>query len=155
LLADDPDIMEIKAICQAEFTIPVYGEVFNVFELVASTGGVNRKRVERGMHLPTHFQVMEFLKALFIPFVSLYQILSAAYPKNNKTTIFNATVYGLLFITWVALYAVYGKYTSLLGWAWTIMLASIRNGFRERYNLRSNVLGDFIASCFLWPQVLT
>jgi hypothetical protein len=74
---------------------------------------------------------------------------------------FNATVYGLFFITWVALFAAYGQYTSRFGWAWTmmfcgaVMLASIRNGFRERYNLRSNVLGYFIASCFLWPQVLT
>jgi hypothetical protein len=69
--------------------------------------------------------------------------------------------YGLLFVTWVSLFAAYGAYTSLLAWGWAIMfsaavlLASVRNGFRERYNLRSNVLGDFMASCFLWPQVLT
>jgi hypothetical protein len=159
--AEDPDNMEFKLSGQAEFTMPVYGGIFNVFEFAASAGDVNPKRVERGMHLPTQFQAVEFAKALFIPFVSLYQVLSAAYPKNKKTNVFTAAVYGLFFITWVALFAAYGKYTSLLAWGWTVMfsgavmLASIRNTFRARCNLRSNVLGDFIASCFVWPQVLT
>jgi hypothetical protein len=159
--AEDPDNMEFKLSSQAEFTMPVYGGIFNMFEWAASAGNVNPKRVERGMHLPTHFQVVEFVKALFFPFVSLYQVLSAAYPKNKKRNMLAAAAYGLFFITWVALFIAYGTYTSLLGWAWTMMfcgavlLASIRNGFRERYNLRSNILGDFIASCFVWPQVLT
>ena len=143
--------MELKLSSQAEFTMPVYGGILNIFEWAASAGNVNPKRVERGMHLSTQFQVVEFVEALFFPFFSLYQVLSAAYPKNKQRNMFAAAANGLFFITWVALFIAYGTYTSLLGWAWTMMLASIRNGFRERYNLRSNILGDFIASCFVWP----
>jgi hypothetical protein len=60
--------------------------------------------------------------------------------------------YGLLFITWIALFISSGTYTAMLAWGWAIMfsaavlLASVRNGSRERFNLRSS---------FLWPQVLT
>jgi hypothetical protein len=159
--AEDPDNMEFKLSSQMEFGMPVYGGIFNIFEWAASGGDVNPKRIERGMHLPTHFQVVEFVKALFVPFFSLYQVLNAAYPKSKTMNFVTSAFYGLLFVTWVALFISYGTYTSMLAWGWAIMfsaavlLASIRNGFRERYNLRSNVLGDFIASCFLWPQVLT
>jgi hypothetical protein len=159
--AADPDCMEFKLSSQAEFAMPVYGGIFNIFEFAASGGDVNPKRIERGMHLPTKFQAVEFVKALFVPFFSLYQVLNAAYPKSKKMNFVTSAFYGLLFITWVALFISYGTYTAMLAWGWAIMfcaavlLASIRNGFRERYNLRSNVLGDFIASCFLFPQVLT
>jgi hypothetical protein len=159
--AEDPDNMEFKLSTQAEFAMPVYGGIFNIFEWLASGGDVNPKRIERGMHLPTQFQVVEFFKALFVPFISLYQVLNAAYPKSTKMNFVTSSFYGLLFITWIALFITYGTYPAMLAWGWAIMfsaavlLASIRNGFRERYNLRSNILGDFIASCFFWPQVLT
>lgn len=158
--AKDPDNMEFKLSTQAEFAMPIYGGIFNIFEFTASGGDVNPKRIERGMHLPTRMQAVEFFKALFVPFISLYQVLNAAYPKSKKMNFVTSAFYGLIFITWVAVFISYGTYTAMLGWGWGIMfcgavlLASIRNGFRERYNLRSNVLGDFIASCFVYPQVL-
>ena len=35
-----------------------------------------------------------------------------------------------------------------------VLLGVIRYGFRNRYNIRSNALGDFISSLFFYPQVL-
>jgi hypothetical protein len=160
--AEDPDVMEfIPSTSQAEFTMPVYGGIFNVFEFFFSAGSVNPKRVERGMHLPTSFQAVEFFKALFVPFISLYQILSAVYPKNKVTNFFTTLLYGMFHVTWVGLFAAFGANEALVAWGWgmlfcsAVFLGAIRSGFRARYNLRSNLLGDFMASCFLWPQVLT
>jgi hypothetical protein len=75
---------------------------------------LNPKRVGRGMHLPTQFQAVEFVKALFLPFVSLYQVLSAAYPKSKNMNMLTSAFYGLFFITWAALSAAYGKYHDVL-----------------------------------------
>jgi hypothetical protein len=159
--AEDPDVMEFIPSSQPEFTMPVYGGIFNLFEFLASAGSVNNKRVERGMHLPTKFQAVEFFKAIFLPFISLYQILSATYPKNKVTNVFTSVIYGVFFVTWFALFATLGANAALKAWGWItflctgIILGAIRNSFRGRYDLRSNILGDFMASCFVWPQVLT
>jgi hypothetical protein len=40
-----------------------------------------------GMDLPTRFQVVEFFKGVFVPFVSLNQVLTATYPQNPKTNL--------------------------------------------------------------------
>jgi hypothetical protein len=56
--------MEFKLSTQAEFAMPVYGGIFNIFEFAASGGAVNPKRIERGMHLPTKFDPKWFPRAL-------------------------------------------------------------------------------------------
>lgn len=159
--AQDEDCMEfVPSSHENEFTMPVYGGIFNVFEWLSSLGDVNPKRIERGMHLPTKMMVVEFFKALFVPFIPLHQILSATHPKNKKMNMFTTCFYTFFFYTWIGLFIAYGSNKALLGWAWCTMfcgatlLATIRNGFRTRYNVRSNILGDWIASCFVWPQVL-
>jgi hypothetical protein len=116
--------MEFKLSGKAEFAMPVYGGVFNIFEWVASGGDVNPKRIERGMHLPTQFQVVEFVKALFVPFVSLYQVLNTAYPKSKTMKAVTSAFYGLLFITWIALFISSGTYTAMLAWGWAIMFSA-------------------------------
>jgi len=155
------DIMEFKLPDQPTFSMPIYGGIFNICEWLASLGAVNDKRIELGMDKPTTFHVVEFFKGMLCAPFSLWQVLSVTYPRNvnkNKMTVF---FYGLLFYSWIGLFAAYGKYGGLLGWAWTVffstgtMLGAIRGGFRSRFNLRSNILGDFIASLFVWPQVLT
>lgn len=159
--ANDPDCMEFQLPTMKEFTMPVYGGIFNVCEYAASGGQVNPKRIERGMHLPTSFMVKEFFIALVFPYYSLHQILSAAYPRNKKMNMATSGLYAFFFLGWVSLFIAYGSVTALLGFAWatmfcgSVLLGSVRNGFRERYKIRSNILGDFIASTFLWPQVLT
>jgi hypothetical protein len=31
----------------------------------------------------------------------------------------------------------------------------VRMGFRGRFNIRSNVVSDFLSTLFFWPQVMT
>jgi BCCT, betaine/carnitine/choline family transporter len=145
---------------QPEFAMPVYGGIFNVIEFGASFGKVNMARVEMGIHQPTRFQMVEFVKGLLIPFVSLRQILQSTYPENPKT---NATVvicYALLYISGMTTLLASRIYPGLAGFATTFCILAggslglIRAGFRSRYNLRSNHLADLLTGLFLWPQVL-
>jgi BCCT, betaine/carnitine/choline family transporter len=146
---------------QPEFTMPVYGGIFNVLEYVASLGKVDRARVELGMGRPTSFQVAEFIKGIIVPFVSLNQVLSAVYPLKHKTNAALTAVYSLVYLTWVGSFALSGAYPGLRGLSASffavsgLILAMVRSGFRARFNLRSNTCGDLIASLFFWPQVLT
>jgi hypothetical protein len=47
------------------------------------------------------------------------------------------------------------------GLVWTLFfatggtLAYVRQRFRSRYDLRTNYVGDLLASAFFWPQVLS
>jgi len=155
----DPEDMEFDLSDLPEFSFPVYGGIWNVFEFAASLGMVNSRRVERGMHLPSRSHVVEFAKGL-IPFFSLYHVLTVTYPRNKVMNLFTVIVYTLFFLSWFGLFCATASYPALKGWAWTfffadgILLCVIRNGFRSRYNLRSTIISDFFSSLFFWPQVV-
>jgi BCCT, betaine/carnitine/choline family transporter len=157
----DGDNVDYSFPNQPEFDMPVYGGVFNVVEYVASFGKVNPARVELGMHLPTKLQAIEFIKGLFVPFVSLHQIFASAYPENPKTNNVVVAGYAILYVAWIAVLLASRVYPGLSGVATTLCflkggyLGLIRMGFRSRYNLRSNYFADFMTSTFMWPQVLT
>ena len=142
-----------------EFPMPIYGGIFNIVEYLASLGEVHEARVEKGMDRPKSIQVVYFFKGLFIPGVCMWEILSAAYPRNTSSNAFVTVIYSALYYLWIALFACLKNKGGLLGWGWAIffstacILMSIRNGFRSRFNLRSNELADFITSSFFWPQV--
>jgi BCCT, betaine/carnitine/choline family transporter len=144
---------------QLEFGMPVYGGVFNVLEYIFSLGAVNTARVEMGMNLPTHFQVVEFFKGIFVPFVSLNQVLTATYPENPKTNLATTICYAVAYMCWVCVFFASWAYPGLSGLAMTTFLMTggllclIRMGFRSHYNIRSNRIGDWLASTFVWPQV--
>jgi hypothetical protein len=146
---------------QPEFCFPVYGGMYNCFEYMASLGKVNVARVDLGMHQPGEGQVKEFIKGLFVPFVSLHQVLAAHYPANVKINATVVAAYTLLYVGWIILFFASRSRDELKGLVWTLffaaggMLAFIRVGFRNRYNLRSNYVGDVLASAFFWPQVLS
>jgi hypothetical protein len=143
-----------------EFATPVYGGIFNMGELICSLGQVHPARVEKGMHRPSQLHIYEFIKGVFIPFYSLYEILAVAHPKTPNSNIATAGLYGFLYLTWISLFITYGPVPGILAFAWTaffvtgFVLTGIRGEFRARYNLRSNILGDWVSSTFIWPQVL-
>jgi BCCT, betaine/carnitine/choline family transporter len=145
---------------QAEFGMPVYGGAFNVFEYIFSLGSVSSARIEMGMNLPTRFQVVEFVKGLLIPFVSLKQVLYTAYPESPKTNFATVACFAIFYVGWVVTFLASRGLPGLSGLAMTLffltgaMLGIIRNGFRNKYGLRSNSIGDWLASTFVWPQVL-
>jgi Cys-rich protein (TIGR01571 family) len=110
--------------------------------------------------LPTKFQCVEFVKGLFIPFVPLNQVLRSTYPENPRTNMMVVACYTVGYASWVVVFLVSLSRQHLAGFATTIflmtggMLGLIRLGFRTRYHLRSNYVADWMASTFLWPQVL-
>eukprot|EP00977_Amphora_coffeiformis_P007505 scaffold1640_cov161-Amphora_coffeaeformis.AAC.28 len=156
-LTDDVDFY--KASEQPEFPMPIYGGILNIFEYAASLGNVHEERTSKGMDRPKRVQVIYFFKGLFIPGVCMWEVLSAAYPRNTSRNAFTSIVYSTLYYLWIALFACLKNKGGLLGWGWAIffasatLLMSIRNGFRARFNLRSNEVADFITSAFFWPQV--
>lgn len=161
---DNPDSYEYPEAWspghKRDFSMPIYGGVFNSIEWVFSLGSVDPLRKDIGMGSPSAFQTTEFFKALFVPFLPLYSILSKAYPKNKKMNLFTTLVFSMFFYTWIGLFAAYGAVTGLIPMGWAmffcsgVLLCAIRAGFRSRYGIRSNVVADWIASTFIWPQVL-
>jgi len=156
----DPEKEDYVLSVAPEFSFPLYGGIWNVFEWASSLGRVNYQRIERGMDLPLKSHVTEFFKGLLIPFLSLYQILRVTYPRNTLLNKLTAGIYAIFFVTALALFCTISKYQAVKGWAWASffcagsLLGVIRNGFRSRFNLRSTIVSDFFGSLFFWPQVL-
>jgi BCCT, betaine/carnitine/choline family transporter len=156
----DDDEVDLVMHTQREFATPVYGGMFNVMEYIFSLGRVHPARKEKGMDLPSSFHVKQFVKALVFPFVPLFFILRASFPKRPFRSFCSTFFYTVLFCSWVALFIALRKIHGLEGLGWSVFcctgitLAFIRNGFRRRYNLRSNLIGDVIASTVFWPQVI-
>lgn len=152
----------LKSMSLAEFSFPVYGGVLNVIEYLVSLGFVDQERVENGMAYPKREQILAFVKNICIPWLALDGILQSAYPLNVITNLCTTVVYGAFYYVWLGLFvaAAVRNDGGLQGFGWLafvltgILLGSIRNGFRKKYNIRSNVVGDGLASLFAWPQVL-
>jgi len=159
--ADASDTAEFEFSKQAQFSMPIVGGVFNVMEMILSLGQVNAKRVEKGMHFPTNAQIVGFMEGLFLPFVSLYKILNATTPRATGQNALVVVAYGVCYVAWICLFVWTSQKPGLRAWAWAAfltcgtILAAIRNSFRVKFNIKSNVIADFIGSTIMWPQVLT
>lgn len=155
------DSMDYEWPTQPEFSMPIYGGIFNIFEYVCSLGNVHHKRVEKGMHMPTSLHISGFVKGLLVPFLPLYDVLQKTWPKSGTNNAVVTVFYTALYYSWILLYCISAGKRGLEVWGWTFLVAAgftlmlIRNGFRARYNIRSNIVSDFIASSLFWPQVLT
>jgi BCCT, betaine/carnitine/choline family transporter len=145
---------------QPEFSMPVYGGIFNVLEYCASLGKVAQSRLDRGMGNTTSFHVMEAAKGLLVPFLALRQVLLFTHPQNPKTNFALVVGYAITYVSWIGLCFASLRWTAWAGVAWTfcivhgIALAFVRSAFRTRFNIRSNTLADVISSTLFWPQVL-
>jgi BCCT, betaine/carnitine/choline family transporter len=145
---------------QPEFSMPIYGGVFNIFEYVASLGKVNKARIDRGMDKPSKLQIIEFCKGLIVPFVSLHQTLALTYPRNRICNGFVVASYSLCYLGWIAFLTASKTHPEFAGLGWTLfvacggILSNVRAGFRAKHKLRSNNIADVISSTLIWPQVL-
>mmetsp|Transcript_21987 Transcript_21987/g.41665 ORF Transcript_21987/g.41665 Transcript_21987/m.41665 type:complete len:827 (+) Transcript_21987:185-2665(+) len=159
--ADESDEMEYIKPAQPEFSVPVYGGIFNYGEYLCSLGSVNPKRIELGMDKPTNFHVAEFFKGVFLPFMPLQQVLQDTYPKNPMKNTLVTGLYATTYYAWIVLFIVQGSIPGVRVWAWvcffiaSFVLMIVRMSFRARFNIRSNIVGDFIAATIFWPQVFT
>lgn len=147
------------------WSMPLFGGIFNVFEFIFSLGVfVNESRKEKGMHLPTKEQAVEFFIALFLPFVSLYKIYTSIVidPKQKDKTInlIMTTVYASCHIGWIILFCLGYINNGFVALAWSLfitnagILTALRMRFRDHLGIRGNVTSDFFASSFLYPQAL-
>jgi len=157
-----PDMLVPKE--SQSWSTPVFGGIFNIFEFIFSLGFVHKDRREKGMHLPTKEQAFEFIKALFLPFLSLYKIsTSAVIDPKQKDKINHAlvtAVYATCFIGWIVLFCFGVVNYGFVALAWSLfftnacILTNLRMNFREHLGIRGNAIGDFVASSFLYPQAL-
>jgi BCCT, betaine/carnitine/choline family transporter len=146
---------------QPEFKMPICGGVFNYMEYMFSLGKVNPIRVKLGMDRPLQFHQVEFVRSLVLPFATLKLVLMSAYPANQKLNTVVVACYGFCYACWVGLLLAsfsvpaLGELSMIFFLVSGVILGMIRSGFRERYHLRSNTIGDLVSSVFFWPQVLT
>lgn len=145
---------------QPEFSMPVYGGIFNVMEFASTFGNVHKSRIELGIDLPTRLQVTEFARGVVVPPLSLYQALSVAYPTRFLANSAAAFIYGMCYVGWIAMFSLSKSYPGLQAWACTsffmcgAVMGKIRSSFRSKYNIQGNNAADFFTGLVLWPQVL-
>jgi BCCT, betaine/carnitine/choline family transporter len=158
--ADKPDRERLQ-ICkddEVEFKTPIYGGMFNLVEYVVSLGRVHVQRVNKGMHMPSHFHLVEYVKGVLAPFWSLNKSLQSAYPDRKYCNYMLVISYSLCQTFWISLLCTgSNELTGLFRTFFVLsglVLAFIRYNFRQKYNLRSNIFGDLVASTLFWPQVL-
>jgi BCCT, betaine/carnitine/choline family transporter len=154
--ADKEDIKFHRG--QQEFQTPVYGGIFNALEYMASLGRVHTDRMTKNMDQPTVFHVVEFCKGLLLPPWPMAQALQILFPMSYYSNIACIATYTAAQLFWLGIIISRKDELNRVSWAFFflagIMLAYIRNSFRERYGLRSNFVGDLVASTLLWLQVL-
>ena len=141
------------------FKMHLFGGIANIFEFLASLGSVHEDRKARGMDLPTKFQVREFFVGLFFPFYSLYRILVLL----EKKAIFRFTLisfYFSFYVMWIAFFCLSEKNFGYVAFGFTCffmnacILTYVRALVRDQFSLDGNVVGDFLASSFFYPQAL-
>jgi len=160
-MTDDVDSLHEKTLAN-EFSMPVFGGIFDVVEFIFSFGRVHEDRVQKGMDFPTSFQTIEFFKALFFPFLSIYRVYSLVDDKSANG-IFNGImtiVYTIIHIFWIALFISVSKICGLAAFGWLAfflngaILSSLRMNVRARFNIKGNSIEDLISCTFFYPQAL-
>jgi choline-glycine betaine transporter len=144
-----------------EFRMPVYGGIFNAFEFGASLGSVHPDRIALNIDNATSTHVVEFIKGLLVPFVSLWEIVTAFYPHPSQkvSNYLTVGIYCFMFFAWIALFAATGAYPGLRAWGWVAffvngcLLTSIKADFRAKNGIHGNIIGDFFSGMFFFPQV--
>jgi choline-glycine betaine transporter len=147
---------------EKDWSMPIYGGIFNIFEFIFSFGCVHEDRTSKHMHLPTGTQAFEFFKGLLLPFLPLYSIYSALDSKGEKKTHNMALtfIYTASFVGWVIFFC-FGVYNfGFVAFGWTlffnnaIILTNLRAQVRDRAGIKGNVISDFCMTGFFYPQAL-
>ena len=144
------------------WTMPLYGGIFNIFEYIFSFGNIHPTLMKCGMNLPSSGHVSKFVKNIFFPFVPLYHIYSSIDLKrrhewsNGVTTV----VFGAMHFGWILLFCFGFINNGVTAFGWTLffinacILTSLRMHIRGLLGISGNIVGDFIAGSFLYPQGL-
>lgn len=148
---------------ERSFIMPVFGGVLNIMEFIVSGGQVHPERVEKGMDLPSMFQIREFFIGAILPFWSYYRCLAAMGEEvyGAAMRVFLTSIYTVLHFAWILMFIFTYRNDGFVAFGFTAffingcMLAALRMEVREHYGLEGNPIGDFICSSFGYPQVFT
>jgi hypothetical protein len=157
-LDEDQEFFEFR---RRAFKMPVYGGIFNIFEYAVSLGSVHQARIAIGIDAPTKTHVKEFFQGLFVPMLSVFQIQSAMYPKPKQkiSNKFITSIFTVLHIVWVVLFIFVEQTPGLKAFGWAayfingILATSMKMHYRSTRRIHGNMIGDFLTSLLLWPQV--
>lgn len=139
------------------FKMPVFGGIFNIVEWIASIGKVNEDRVALGMDLPTSLQVKEFFIGLLLPFYSLFRAMDGLGYSSKKNILLTFTYFSM-YVMWIVFFALTGTNIGYAAFGWSCffinacILTYVRAQVRKRFSLDGNVVADFFAGSFLYPQ---
>jgi len=141
------------------FKMHLFGGIMNIFEFIVSLGRVHEERIAIGLDKPSMFQVKEFFVGLLCPFHSLFRILGVlgySYFSKVALTLVNFSFH----VMWIVLcslsvenfgYVAFGMACFFMN---AIILTVIRMDVRKRYEIDGNIVGDFTAGSFFYPQAL-
>lgn len=143
------------------WTLPLYGGVFNFFEFLFSFGAPNIKLGDAAL-MPSKKHCMDFLKNILIPFVPLFSVYSSIDSKgrHKKINICIVTIYALCHLMWVILFICGTINYGFTAFGWTFffinacILTTLRMDIRGKLGIGGNIVGDFVAGSFLYPQAL-
>lgn len=142
-----------------DFVTPIYGGIFNSFEWLLSCGRVHERRVELGIGSPTKKHVVGFFTGAILPMLPLHRILNKEYPRNKITNMATAGIYTFFWCAWIAFFISTIESYGLQVFGWTcflinaFILSGVKKTFRAKYKLHGNILGDFVAALFFYPQI--
>lgn len=142
--------------------MPLYGGVFNFIEAVFSLGKIHPIMKEEGIVTPSVSEFGLLIKNLIFPFIPLYSIYTALdlKKKHAKYNMFMTTVFALLHFLWIALFGCGAINYGFVAFAWTVffinacLLISVRLEVRSKLGIAGNIVGDFAACSFMYPQAL-
>ena len=108
--------------------------------------------------------MVEFVKCAVLPTLALRRIYAGHDIKNQHKVGNNISIvlYTLFHFAWIALFAASGAMNyGFLAFGFTAffinacILTCLRQAVREQYSIRGNIIGDFFAGSFMYPQALT
>ncbi|KAL7536083.1 hypothetical protein ACHAXR_006906 [Thalassiosira sp. AJA248-18] len=156
----DADVMDAAVMLPKKtWQMPVFGGIFNLVEFILSFGRIN---VDLGIAPPTNQEMGGFFKNLLVPFLSLHSICSSIdmKGKHSKANWLMTGAYTFFHVCWIALFICGTINYGFVAFGWSaffinaLILTSLRIHVRGKLGIRGNVVGDFIAGSFLYPQAL-
>jgi choline-glycine betaine transporter len=154
----DPKVLLPKK----SWTFPIYGGIFNGMESIFSCGRIHPAMKEAGIVPPPASDLCVLLKNVLFPFLSVYKIYSGVDMKkqNKKFTLFTTAVYACIHFLWIALFACGSINYGFIAFGWmfffvnAVLLVGLRSDIRGKLGIGGNLVGDFIAGSFMYPQGL-
>ena len=145
------------------FHMSCFGGVFNWLEYAFSLGNVHPERLAHGLDKPSPLQSSLFFTSLFLPFIPLRRALSHVYPKESDAGYvkFVTFLYAIFHVLWIVLFISAVKSTLFISIGFAAVftngciLTGVRTEVREKLNLQGDSFSDFLASSFLYFQVIT